>query len=340
MTNPTDVIDFEAVLRRGDEDDEPRFGGGYRREPNLILKETGDSAILRPLSESKDWTRALTHRFVPVTKPKPEGQEGNWPEFMGATCRKDSVLKQFYPDGCPICTSPLKTKFNKTMEEDAKDLRYTLMIEREEVVGDGSPEMGGPENKGVKGYTDKLIDVPIFDQDGKPTKETVKRPSVVIVSGTMYQMLTALKGLGEAYGTLRDRDFKVKRISNPSTKGDIYQWIGLDRIDSIRPGSDHWAYYEEAVKAWVPGGLSAARVVGEKSAAPHYERFWTTDGVFQLPGQSRVGSPASGFSPASNFSPSAASQAPEPDADKLAAMRARIMGNSPAPADAPVSAES
>lgn len=326
----TDVVDYEALIRRGDEDDEPKFSGsGYRREPNLYLKETGDTAILRPLIESKDWYRGLTHRWVQVTKPKPEGHEGKWPEGMSATCRKDSLLKKIYPDGCPICSSPLRTKFDKTMEESATDLRYTLAIEREEVVGDGSPEMGGPEFAGQKGWVDKMVEVPVYDAEGKPTKETVKRPSVVIVSGTMYQMFGSLKQLGEAYGTLLDRDFRVKRIKNPSGNGDIYQWIGLDKIPAIQPGTDAWAIYQDAVKNWVPGGLSLARVIGEKSSPAYYERFWTTDGVFQMP-NTKAATPTTGFVPASS-----AVASEEPDADKLAAMRARIMGGS-----APASAES
>jgi hypothetical protein len=336
MTSPADILDYEALLRRGDEDDEPRFNsGGYRREPNFILKDTGDTAVLRMLAESKDWYRALSHRYVTVTKGKPEGHEGKWPEGMSATCRRDGLLKKLYADGCPICSSPLKTKFDKTMEESAADLRYTLAVEREEVTGDGSPAMGGPEFLGQKGWVDKMVDVPIFDSEGKATKETVKRPSIVILSGSMYQMFGALKATGEGYGTLRDRDFRVKKIANPSGKGDVFLWTGLDRIDSIKPGTEAWGIYEETVKAWVPGGLSLARIIVEKSAAPYYERFWTTDGVFQMPGQSRNAVTSTGFTPAS-----AATPTEEPDAAKLAAMRARIMGNSPAPADAPVSAES
>lgn len=340
MTSPTDTIDYEALLRRGDEDDEPRSGSGYRQEPNLILKETNDFAVLRMLSESPDWYRARSHRFVPVSKPKPEGQEGNWPKAMTGTCRKDSMLSRIYPDGCPICSSPLKTKYDKTMEEDAKDLRYTLAVEREEVVGDGSPEMGGAEFFGQKGWVDKMVNVPIFDSEGKATKETVKRPSIVILSGTMYQMFNGLKSVGEAYGTLRDRDIRVKRVSNPTGNGDTYQWIGLEKIPTILPGTDAWKIYEETVKAWMPGGLSLARLIVEKSAAPYYERFWTTDGIFQMPGQTR--SASTGFTPAASGSsaPSTPASSGPPDPTLLEAMRNRIMGGGAAPAADEASAES
>lgn len=329
MTTPT--INYEALARRGDEDDEPKLSGNfYRREPVFYLKENGDSAILRPLSESPDWYKGLTHNFVEVTKPKPEGQEGKWPSVMAATCRKDPMLAGVYPDGCPICSSPLKNKYDKTMEEARQDLRYTLMVEREEVVGDGSPEMGGAEFLGKKGYVDKMIDVPIYDAEGKPTKETVKRPSIVIVSGTMYTMFGALKNTGEAYGTLRNNDFRVKRVQNPTGRGDTYLWVGLPAIPSISPTTPAWQIYLEAVANWVPGGLSVARFIGERSSEAYYDRFWTTNGVFQF--KSSPVAASNGFAPAPASAPGAGSIASAPvseevDEDKLAAMRARVMGN-------------
>lgn len=321
--------DVETLLRRGDEDDEPKFKASWRRDPYISFKETGDFAILRFLAESPDWFRARTHRFVPVSKPKPEGQEGKWPKFMSATCRKDPVLRQYFPNGCPICTSPLKNQWDKSMDESADDLRYTLAVEREEVIGDGSPEMGGEQFRGVKGIVDKMIDVPVFGEDGEPIKDQfVKRPSIVIVSETMYKMFGAIKAVGEAYGSLRGQDIKIKRIPNPNgKKGDIYQAIGLKEIDSIKPGTDHWETYLEAARMWTPKGLSPARVVIEKAGDDHYERFFTTGGEFVLP---RQAAPVNnGFAPsggeATPASAPKAAPSPEVDQDALDRMRARVM---------------
>lgn len=343
----TDLLDLdpEALLRRGDEDDEPRYTNFYRREPNLLLRETNDSAIIRPLMESKDWFRALTHPFVAVTKAAPEGHEGNWPKGLSTTCRKDGNLKRFYPDGCPVCMSPLRTKFDKSMEESAKDLRFTLAVEREEVVGDGSIEMGGPEALGKKGYADKMIEVPVWDENGNAVKDQfVKRPSIVIVSGSMFQMFGSLKALGETYqdmGGLRGRDFKVKRIPNPSGRnGDIYMWAPLSPVDSIAPGTAHWATYDEAIKAWTPKGLSLARTIIEKSADAFYERFFTTNGVLVMPAP-KPAQATSGFAvPSGTTAPSVAAPAAAPDPDKLAAMAARIMKQPGVPAQAEPSPES
>lgn len=320
--------DVESLLRRGDEDDEPKFQASWRREPYISFKETGDFAIVRLLAESPDWFRARTHRFVPVTKPKPENQE-RWPKFMSATCRKDPVLRQYFPDGCPICLSPLKTKFDKSLDESADDLRYTLAVEREEVIGDGSPEMGGEQYRGVKGIVDKMIEVPVFDEKGEPIKDQfVKRPSIVVISETMYKMFGAIKAVGEAYGSLRNQDIKIKRINNPNgKKGDIYQAIGLKEVESIKPGTDHWQTYMDAVRMWTPQGLSAARVVIEKAGDDHYERFFTEKGQFVLPTQAAPVS--NGFAPSGGpATPASAPQsapAQEVDEDALARMRARVM---------------
>jgi hypothetical protein len=325
--------EIEALLRRGDEDDEPRYTNGYRREPHLFLKETGDTAIVRPLMESKDWFRARTHKFVPVTKPKPQDHEGKWPEMMTATCRKEPLFKKLYPNGCPLCDSPVRNKFDKTLEESVQELRYTLAVEREEVIGDGSPEMGGPEYAGKKGWQDKMIQVPVFDDRGEPIKDKFElHPSIVIISGTMFQMFGALKALGESYETLKDRDYQLKRVPNPNpnSKGDIFVWIPLTPIDAIKPGTEHWGTYLDAVKAWTPMGLNLARTIVEKSSEEYYDRFFTTNGVYVIPQKDRP--KTAGFS-AAQSSPSVQATSDPVDPDKLAAMRARVLAQ-PTPAAA------
>jgi hypothetical protein len=330
------AIDYEAIVGRGDQDDEPKYSGPFhRREPNLILKETGDSAILRLLQESPEWYQARTHRFVEVTRSAPEGYEGKWPGGLSATCREDEKFKaiNLYPDGCPICESPQKNKFNakQTMRDSAVNLRYTLAVEREEVVGDGSPEMGGPEMAGKKGYRDKMVKVPVWGDDGEPLKDeegkviSVERPSLVIVSGTMYSMFGGLKAMAETYDSLRRRDFKVKRVKNPTGNGDMYQWFPMDPIPGLEPGTDNWKVYEETIKAWCPGGLSVARIIGEKSSHEYFERFFTREGKLVWPKEGGAKPQSSGGG--NGFAvPSAAPQ--QVDQDKLAAMQARIMRQS------------
>lgn len=313
MTTDTSTFDPEAQMRRGDDDDENRgTGGGFRKEPHWDLKE-GEEAILRPLQESKDWYKARTHRFIP-TKAEPADYEGKWPAFLPATCRKEPAFEALY-DGCPICVSGIKNKYNRDASRP-DDLRYTLAIEREQYVDDN----------GKKAYRDKQVEIPILDEKGEPTEEKIQVPSVVIVSQTMYMMMGALKACGESYDTLLDRDYKIKRIQNPSGKGTIYQVFPLDKDPEILPGTDHWGFYELAVSAF---GLKLPTMIYNKSTDDYFKRFFLEeDGFISADVRRESGELAPAAKGAAKSSSSSATPAKShvatPDADALAAMRARI----------------
>lgn len=323
MTVTPDTFDPEAALRRGDEDDENKGKGGFRKEPHWDLKE-GEEGVLRFLSESKDWFRASTHRFYP-TKAAPADHEGKWPSMMPATCRKEPAFAALYPNGCPICISGYLGTYKKGSRAD--DLRYTLAIEREVVIGDGSEAMGGEAMKGKKGYRDKQVEIPILDADGKPTEEKITVPSVVIVSNTMYMMMGALKACGESYETLCDRDYRIKRVKNPTGNGTTYQVFPLDKTPEIAPGTEHWAFYDLAVEAF---GLKLPTIIYNKSTDDYYNRFFLEEDGFTSADVRRTTgelTPASKAAPAAKSSSSptpAAAPVATPDADALAAMRARI----------------
>lgn len=262
----TDTFDPEAALRRGDDEDENKgSGGNFRKERHWDLKE-GEEGILRFLLESHEWYRARTHRFFP-TKAKPDDHEGNWPSVMPATCREEPAFAQLYPKGCPICQSGWKNKYGK--ENKGDDLRYTLAVEREQYIDEATKK---------KAYRDKMVDVPILDDEGKPTEEKVTVPSVVIVSNTMYMLMNALKASGEAYdNTLRDRDYRIKRVKNPSGNGTIYQVFPIDKDPAIEPGTEHWEFYELAVEAL---GIKLATQIYNKTTDEYYNRFFLEEDGF------------------------------------------------------------
>ena len=313
MTVTPDTFDPEAHLRRGDEEEERTGGGSFRKEPHWDLKE-GEEAVLRFLQESKDWYRVQTHRFFP-TKAEPEGYEGKWPSFMPATCRKDPAFASLY-DGCPICASGYKNKFGKVVKAD--DLRFTLAVEREPYT----------DENGRKAYRDKIVEIPILDEKGEPTEEKVQVPSVVIVSQTMYMMMGALKACGESYETLRDRDYRIKRVKNPQGQGTIYQVFPLDKTPDIAPGTDHWQFYDLAVDAY---GIKLPTLIYNRSTDDYYKKFFLEeDGLCSVDVRRETGElpPARRASGGSKVSipaqPTAANAPTTPDADALAAMRARI----------------
>lgn len=316
------AIDYEATIGTGDEDD-PAQGGGYRQEPFFILKK-GETAYLRFLQESSQWVKGLTHVF-PVAKAAPKDHEGKWPEFMSATCRQDEMLASYYPDGCPICKVPGTNKFNKTWERAAQVMRYTLAVEREQYESD----QRRPDGKPVMLTRDKTVKIPVFDPDsGKAIEgETIEVPSIVIVSGTMYQMFSSLKAIGASYGSLTNCDFKISRIDNPSGNGTIYQILPVMENTGVAPGTEHWEMYENAVKLWTPKGLRLKQLIGERSEEGFYDRFFTTNGVV-------LKHPGGGTQAASGTSAATGPQQANPD--MLQAMKDRIakqQGAAPAPAE-------
>lgn len=307
-----DTFDPEAALRRGDEEDENQGRGGFRKEPHWDLKE-GEEAVLRFLQESKEWYRARTHRFFP-TKAKPADFEGNFPSAMPATCRLEQAFAQLYPNGCPICQSGYKNKFGK--ENKGDDLRYTLAVEREQYVD---------AETGKKAYRDKMVEIPILGEDGKPTEEKLSVPSIVIVSNTMYMLMNSLKSCGESYDTLLDRDYRIKRVKNPSGTGTIYQVFPLDKIEGIAPGTEHWEYYQLAVDAF---GIKLPTMIYSKSTDEYYNKFFLEDDGFTsvdvrretgelAPATKETGKSGGGSTPSGSATPT-------PNADALAAMKARI----------------
>jgi len=308
-------FDPEAALRRGDDEDENRgAGGGFRKEPHWDLKE-GEEAILRFLSESADWYRARTHRFFP-TKAEPADYEGKWPSAMPATCRQEPAFAHLYPEGCPLCQSGYKNKYGK--ENKGDDLRYTLAVEREAYKD---------ETTGRKAYRDKMVEIPVLGEDGKPTEEKVSVPSIVIVSNTMYMLMNSLKSCGESYDTLMDRDYRIKRVKNPSGTGTIYQVFPLDKDPDILPGTDHWEFYQLAVDAF---GIKLATMIYSKTTDDYYKKFFLEEDGFasvdvrRETGELVPAAKGSGKSSGGSGGTPSGSAPATPNADALAAMKARI----------------
>lgn len=301
--------ELDDLIERGDEEEER--GAAYRREPWWYQKDEGSVSFLRFLEESPDWRKVPTHRFFP-TKPEPEGHEGKWPDMMPATCRAGGLAKRF-PQGCAIDTSGFEGKFGKGSKSE--DVRYTIAVEREEYLNEN----------GRKRYRDREIQAPLYDAEGNVIEgETVTLPSIVLVGETMFKMMSAVKATGEALGSLRGRDIRLKLIKNPNGKnGLIFQPIALEPDPTIQPGSEHWEMYLTAMRAWKPGGLVLNREILHRASDDYWNRFFLMeDGRTHAEHMIKRGAPVDRAATSS-----AAQEAEKPDAERLAAMKARITGN-------------
>jgi hypothetical protein len=298
------------LIERGDDEEER---SGYRAEPWWYLKNEGDTAILRFLEESAEWRKVPTHRFFP-TKPEPEKFEGNWPKAMPATCRGGRLVRK-YPDGCPMCTSGYEGPFKKGSKPE--DVRYTVAVERERYE----------DENGRARFRDKEIEVPLWNREtGEVSEtETMTLPSLVLVGETMYRMMSALKGTGEATGSLRSQDIRLKLIKNPGNgKGLIISPVAMAPDATILPGTEHWELYEMAMGLWKPRGLNLEREILYRASPTWWNKFFLMeDGRTHAEHVVRRGGNP-GASTASTGNAQATARTPQhPDSERQAAQRAR-----------------
>lgn len=172
----------------------------------------GEKAIVRFLTDHDQWIGVLMHSMVP-TKAKPDNFEGNWPQVMGAVCRKDPAFAGTYSD-CYICdhlAGKGKVKGNPSLRT------WALACLREEVIEDGK----------VVGFRDAVREVKRKKKDSD-TEETIQEKAIVVVTMGWKNFFAALQGFAGHYGTVLDRDYIIKRKGSDTDT--TYQIIPMDPL--------------------------------------------------------------------------------------------------------------
>ena len=281
-----------------------------------------NTGILRFLTDEADWIVVDQHNSIP-TKGKPADYEGtSWPDKMGAVCRADVAYTGQYHDGTPasakaacfICSNLV----GKNGIKKAGGRTWALACEREEVKGDGSPEMGGPEMQGkVLGYRDKTRQVAVVGEDGKPTGDEVTERAIVVVNMGYKNFFAALTGFATHYKTALDRDYFIKRKGSDTDT--IYQIIPLDPVphedgtifDCRKP--EHAAKYGVSLEM-------LEEIVDERASDEFYARFFdTTKTAAPLKKAGDKGGSTAAATPA-------AEKDNDVTEDRLAALASRVKG--------------
>jgi hypothetical protein len=244
-----------------------------RRGPDYFgLKDDGDSAVVRLLTDHDDWIWVNQHSFVP-TKAGPKDAE-KWPKNMTSVCRYDKAFDGHYAD-CYIDDAKLKNSFGKVAS--ARPRVWALAVEREIVRGDGSEALGGPAKQGVVvGIRDKIDEVDELGTDGKPTGAKLQYPRIVVINQPMKGFFSHFKALHGLYGTVVDRDFSITR-SGTGTDTE-YKIVPIDPIadpatgqNLIKPGTPIWEKYLQAV---AEREISLEGIVADKASDEYYARFF------------------------------------------------------------------
>lgn len=193
-------------------------GGGNFARTEFFKLDDGEVAILRFLTDAEPepdgsggWINVLQHQMIP-TKPKPEDYTGNWPERMGCVCRNDEAFIGVYED-CYICDHIVDG--NKVKKPGTRT--WALACIREEVLGDGSEELGGPSELGKRvGLRDATREVTIPAKeaaDGQPARkeEKITEKKIVVVNMGFKNFFGILQAFAAKNGTILDRDFWIRR---------------------------------------------------------------------------------------------------------------------------------
>lgn len=289
-----------------------------------------DQAIVRFLSdharlEGQDlapWITVEQHSMVP-TKPKPSNLKdgASWPKTMGCVCRNGKIMKARYGD-CYVCTM----KKADGSGYKASNRTWAVGCLREEVYGDGTPELGGPERKGqIVGIRDMTKTVVVPDKDGKPTEETKIVKRYVKINLGWKNFFGPMAGFAGRYHTVLDRDYFIKREGmGPSDT--VYLPVPLDPIQL--PGGGVYDMRNAELRAkHYPDLPNLHKIIAEQASDEFFQRFFTP-----------------GDGPAANTPPTAKSadgpavvpNAPttESSQERLAALKSRIVVSNPT-SDAP-----
>lgn len=280
-----------------------------------------ESAIVRFLEDSEEWIVTDQHNFIPTKGPDADAtdeQKKKFPKSMGAVCRYDEAYRDEYSD-CFICDHMLNDKGKPYRPQPRL---WARVVMREQVVGTeqhvaegkiSEDQIGKPV-----GLRDKEVEEDETNDKGEKTGKTVIRKDVRIVNMPMKNFFGVLQGYFEAYGTVLDRDYKIKRKGqNLDTE---YHFVPMDPI----PGHD---LREAELQERYEGIVDLGKVIDERASDKYFARFFD-DRV--------TSSDTKGEQSGSTPNPAQAGPSEEEDGpsqqERMEAMKARVRGDSSRPA--------
>jgi len=260
-------------FRRGaDEAEKAASYVSFGDKVHYLSLEDQETQYVRFIDDADAWVIVDQYSMVP-TKPKPADYSGeNWPKTMGAVSRRDPAFQGFYKDD--YIADFMRKPDGKPYKASAKT--WTRCCLREEVIGDGSPALGGPENMGKRlGFRDKTRTVKRKGDDGVET-EVVEKDIRVCNQG-YKNFFTVLEGYYRTYGTLVDRDYLIKR-KGVALKTD-YQFVPLDPVPAKDPQTGEVKRLDLRDPAFADRykcDVDLVKIITNMASDDFYERFFDT----------------------------------------------------------------
>lgn len=306
------------------------LGGNFAKVEYFHLDKPDDYMFLRILTDSQQWVYAKQHIGFP-TKNAPQGYTGKWPTSMPASCRYDEGFKGYYADCYPCDHPEIKDKWGNPFK--AKVRVWALACVREEVIGDGSEELGGEAMRGQRlGFRDAMREVAERNDKGEETGNTIKERRIIVINMATHNFFGGLQGIFGIYKTVCDRDYIVKRRG--TGKDTDYDIMPMDVIEGIKPGTERWKQYEESIEQQ---GIDIKKIIVDRASDDYFARFLDPT---KTPPPPAGGTPAASGGDAPQGAPVEQQQAastPEVSGDALAAMRDRVRSHVPGTTSTPAS---
>lgn len=257
----TDIDLTEIEFRTGVEEAEKASkSGGYGPKTHYFSMEDKEQGYLRFITDHHEWPVIDQYSYVP-TKPAPPDWEGKWPTRMGAVSRSDKAIKHLFEDD--FIAEHMRKPDGKRYTASART--WAIACWREQVIGDGTEDLGGPEMKGkFVGWRDKLREV-TKEVDGE--KVTTMEKAIVIVNMGYKNFFSKLEGFARAYGTVLDRDYMV--IRKGDDKDTDYQIAPMDPV----PGYD---LRDPEVAARYAHEIDLKKVILSLASDEFYGKFFDT----------------------------------------------------------------
>lgn len=334
------------ALNRGSkaaEQEAQKSRANFARAEYFSMK-AGDTLTFRLIDRPEDWIFTKQHAYVP-TKGAPEDADAkvkeNWPKRMGAVCRKDDAVKEQTGNKCHICDNMVNER-NKSGKFTAPVRLWARMIVREPVEGTQAMVDQGMIKEHqlgkVVGFQDKMIQAKEIDADGKETGQMITRPQIVVANMAQDNFFGALDGFNDVYadeGGILNRDITVTRKGEDTDTTYNFTPRGVTKgFDLADPATR--AQYDEHIRQARLDNDSLERMILDHASDDYYARYF--DETKPFPKAKKSAGESEGAPAEQQQKP------PEDEAtqEKLAAMRAKLKGDSGRPAEdtAPVAEES
>jgi hypothetical protein len=297
----------EMPFGTGGDEAEEAGRSSFDKVRYFSLKNKGDQAIIRMLTEQNVWPYTQQHGFVPTKAAPSDLKEGvKWPKTMPAICRNDPKLVKNLPGfgDCYIDSAPEyqgKNEWGKVISKTTVKV-WALCVMREYVL----------DSEGNKiGLRDKTVE--ITDKDGN-TKSVL---DIQVINMSTKNFFGHFTGMYHVYGTVRDRDYVVTRKGE---KKDVdYPPVPLDKVEIVnedgtkffhQPGAPTWKVYEDSM---AEQGIDLVKTMLERCSTEYFSKFFVP-GEGETPAQAAEGSGET----------EAADEAPKPSQERLASIRDRI----------------